>query len=107
MLIDFNNICEKIFNNYRNGQKDTTLKIFSDNQVRIMLGKLESGASIGLHTHEDNSEVVFILQGQCIEFINGIEEHLKLGMCHYCPKGSSHTLINDGDDELIFYAMVY
>ena len=27
-------------------------------------------------------------------------------MCHYCPKGHSHGLFNDGDEDLVFFAVV-
>ena len=33
-------------------------------------------------------------------------EPLTVGSCHYCPKGHSHSLINDGDQDLIFFAIV-
>lgn len=26
--------------------------------------------------------------------------------CHYCRKGQTHTLVNDGTEDIIFYAVV-
>jgi hypothetical protein len=26
--------------------------------------------------------------------------------CHFCPEGHEHTLVNDGDEPLVFYAVV-
>ena len=31
---------------------------------------------------------------------------LKPGDCHYCPKGHSHSLENDGAEDLVFYTVV-
>ena len=38
--------------------------------------------------------------------IDGKEEILTEGDCHYCKKGQTHTLINIGEEDLIFYAVV-
>ena len=35
-----------------------------DKNNKILLGTLEPGASIGLHTHETNSEIIYILSGK-------------------------------------------
>ena len=37
---------------------------------------------------------------------NGVEEELKAGVMHLCPKGSKHTIINTGDDELVMLTIV-
>ena len=34
------------------------------------------------------------------------EEPLKPGDCHYCPKGHAHSLINNSDGDLEFFAVV-
>ena len=31
---------------------------------------------------------------------------LEAGQCHFCPKGHSHSLINEGPEDLVFYATV-
>ena len=28
------------------------------------------------------------------------------GDCHYCPKGHTHSLINNSDEDLVFFAVV-
>jgi len=106
MLIDFDQIEESIIHNYRGGEKDTITKIFTDKYIKVMLGKLEPGASIGRHLHENNSEIVYILRGYGIEIIDDMQEKLNTGMCHYCPKGSTHSLVNNGNEDLVFFAVV-
>ena len=61
---------------------------------------LEPGASIGLHTHQGNSEIIYILSGTGKVLYDGAYETLVPGACHYCPEGHEHSLINDGKDEL-------
>ena len=35
-----------------------------------------------------------------------IEEELKAGVMHICPKDSDHTIINTGDDDLVMLTIV-
>ena len=35
-----------------------------------------------------------------------VDPNWSCGYCHYCKKGSSHTLVNDGEEELVFFAVV-
>ena len=80
--------------------------MFIDADNKIMRGRLIPGASIGLHTHETSSEIIYILSGTGKALYDGGEEALSPGDCHYCPKGHSHSLINDGDADLTFFAVV-
>ena len=51
MIIDFKNMEEQILPNFKGGEKSYAVKKFTDDRNMIMYGRLESGASIGLHTH--------------------------------------------------------
>ncbi len=106
MIIDFKDIEETVFKNFRGGEKETSVRMFNDNINRIMQGKLEPGASIGLHTHEDNSEIIYIIKGCGKILYDNQYANIKAGICHYCPKGHAHSLINDSTDDLIFFAVV-
>ncbi len=106
MLINFDEITENAVNNFKNGEKVFKHKAFSDENNKIMLGRLERGASIGLHTHENNSEIVYILEGKGKVLYDGEYINLQKGDCHYCPMGHEHSLINDKCDELVFFAVV-
>ena len=64
MLIDFSDIEEKPLEHFKGGEGTFFARMFTDPKVKIMRGRLEHGASIGLHTHEGNSEIVFILEGK-------------------------------------------
>lgn len=106
MLIDFQELEEKIIKNFYGGEKSTIAHLFIDEKNKIMLGKLEPQASIGLHTHQTSSEMLYVLQGEGCVLYDGNTERVKKGSCHYCPKGHEHSLINDSNDDLIFFAVV-
>ena len=106
MLIDFPMMEETIFPNFKGGEKENAAKMFFDGKNRIMRGRLIPGASIGMHTHETSSEVIYILSGTASILCDGKPETLTAGQCHYCPKGSTHTMKNNGTDELTFFAVV-
>ena len=106
MLIDFKNIAEEIIPNMRGGEKEVAVRAFNDGSNKIMRGKLIPGASIGLHTHETNSETLYILEGNGKVLYEGEYIPLPTGSCHYCPKGKAHSLINDSEADLRFFAIV-
>jgi mannose-6-phosphate isomerase-like protein (cupin superfamily) len=106
MIIDLSKIPEKEIPNFRGGNKAYNVKLFDDGQVKIMYGRLVPGASIGLHTHETNCEVIYILSGKGKAIYEDNSEEVSAGVCHYCPMGHSHSLINDGNEDLVFFAVV-
>lgn len=106
MLIDFNSIQKKVIPNMRGGEKEAAMRIYADDWCKIIQGKLIPGASIGLHTHENDSETIYILSGTGKVLCDGAYEPLSAGSCHYCPKGHEHSLINDSEEDLCFFALV-
>ncbi len=106
MTIDFNKQKAEIIPNFKGGEKALCAKIFSDNSNKLLHGVLESGATIGMHTHETNSEIIYIISGQGKVLCDGEYEYVEQGMCHYCPKGHSHSLINDSGEDLVFFAVI-
>lgn len=89
-----------------NGEGAVSARMYVDAQGKIMYGELPPGASIGMHTHETSSEIVYVLAGSGAALYDGERETLAPGDCHYCPKGHSHSLINDGDTPMAFFAVV-
>ena len=106
MKIDFKKVEKQVLPKFKGGEKQLVAKMFADEHNRIMKARLVPGASIGMHTHDTSSEIIYVLSGQGRAVCNGSEERLQAGDCHYCPKGFAHTLINDGDDDLVFFAVV-
>lgn len=91
---------------FKGGDGVMMSKMICHNKDKIMRNRLTPGSSIGLHTHEDSSEAIFITSGKGMAICDGVQETLGPGDCTFCPKGSEHTLRNIGDEDLCFYAFV-
>ena len=109
MLIEFDKIEPQIIPHMRGGEKEVQARMYTDPQNKIMRGRLIPGASIGMHTHETSSEIIYVLSGKGKILYDGGCEPLEPGSCHYCPKGHAHSLMNDspeGGEDLRFFAVV-
>jgi len=106
MLIGFDKMQEKHVPHMRGGEKDAYLRAYDDGLCKIVQGRLIPGATVGLHTHEADSETIYILSGTGKVLYDGVYEPLQAGSCHYCPKGHEHSLINDSEDDLCFFAVI-
>ena len=106
MLIKLNEMEEKELKAFYGGEGTLCAKLYTDGQNKILRGRLVPGASVGMHRHETSSEIIFLVAGKAKSICDGEEELLSVGDCHYCPKGSEHCLINAGEEDLIFYAVV-
>lgn len=106
MLIDFNELKEVLFSGLDGGNGDVHAKMLICDNNRIVTSRLEEGAHIGVHTHDTSYEIDYVLRGNGVAFIDDAVELLKSGTCHYCPKGSSHSIHNTGTEELILLTVV-
>ena len=113
MIIDFNKMYLTVLPNFKGGDNEFKANMFFDGTNRAFKGILEPGSSIGIHTHDDSCEVIFILEGNgtVIEKEPGSTaesaEPVAPGDCLYCPKGHTHSLKNTSEQgNLVFYAVV-
>lgn len=106
MIIDFHSMEETVIPHFLDGEGEIRAKMFVDERNRILHGVLEPGCSIGYHAHETSSEIIYVLSGTGVVKVEDGEEPVKAGECHYCPKGHSHSLINNSDGLLEFFAVV-
>ena len=106
MIIRFDEMDLTVLPAFKGGEKEYRAKMFFDGSNRIMKGLLIPGASIGVHTHEDSCEVIFILEGNGSILEEGVKKAVQAGDCLYCPKGGTHSLINDSESDLLFCAVV-
>lgn len=97
---------ELVFPNFKGGEKEIVARMYCDSLNRIMEGRLAPGATIGMHTHDNDSEIMFIRKGRGHVLYDGEKIILKEGDVHYCPKGHTHSLVNDSDSDLEFSAVV-
>lgn len=106
MLLDFATFSSMHLQHFKGGEKEVSAKMFHDDLNRIMYARLEPGASIGLHRHIDNSEIVYALQGEAVVTCDGKTEILKAGQCHYCPKGHEHGMKNESAQDFVCFNVV-
>ena len=64
MIIDFESMDVTILPEFKGGKKEFAANMFFDGTNRIFKGRLIPGASIGMHTHDDSCEVLFVLEGK-------------------------------------------
>lgn len=108
MIIDFLNMTEEAKPNFKGGEKEYNVKMFNTDGNKIMRGRLVPGASIGFHTHEEDQEVIYILEGEgsLVDAEGNVLDKVLPGQATMCPKGESHSLANRSDKDLIFFAVV-
>lgn len=106
MIIDFENMNFDKKTEFYGGKGNFYIRSHKDSMNNIMSDRLEPGASIGYHKHETNSEIIYVIKGRGKVIYDNEEERLEKGQCHYCPKGHFHSLINDSEDDLYFFAVV-
>ena len=113
MIIQFDKMDVTVLPNFKGGEKEFAANMFFDGTNRMFKGRLVPGATIGMHTHEDSCEVIFILEGKGTIVERGPEMEAETvspvaaGDCLYCPKGYTHSLQNTSEEgDLVFYAVV-
>lgn len=106
MLVDFNHINEITIPGMNNGTGMMSAKMYKDEEGKIIPARIHKGGSIGLHKHETSDDINYVLSGQGKAICDGKEEILKTGTCHICKKGSSHSIINTGEEDLVLLTIV-
>ncbi len=106
MVIDFDKITEAHLTNFKGGDGKLDTRNFVDDKMKIMYSTLRPGASTGLHTHNGNSEVVYVVSGVATFHFDDSVEEVRVGQVHYCPMGHSHYMENLTDHDLVYLAIV-
>ena len=106
MILDYTTMETTHIPNFLGGDGTIHAQMRVDELGKILKGVLDPGSSIGWHIHETSSEIIYVLSGAGKVKVEGGEEPVKAGQCHYCPKRSGHALINDSQGPLEFFAVV-
>lgn len=106
MRIDFNELKEYTIPGMNGGTGAVSAKMFMDAAGKIMISRLPVGASIGEHCQETSSETNYVLSGSGEHTCDGVIESMTEGICVYCPKGSTHSIKNTGNDDLVLFTVV-
>lgn len=106
MMIDFNKIQEITLSGMNNGKGKMTAKMYADKWGKLISCSIHAGGSIGLHSHNTSDDINYVISGIGKAICDGEEEQLKAGCCHICKKGSEHTIINTGNEDLVLLTVV-
>lgn len=105
-MINFNEIKETEISGLNGGNGITKANMFMDTNIKIMKSVLGKGCSIGEHIHKTSSEIIYIISGTAKCTLDGKEEIVHEGECHYCPKGSTHSIANVTNEDLVMFDVV-
>lgn len=106
MLINFDQQQERKMPGMNDGTGEMSAKMFMDDNGKIIPCRIHIGGSIGMHSHPTSDDINFIISGNGKAVCDGVEELLAAGNCHICKKGSSHSIINTGNEDLELFTVV-
>lgn len=106
MLIDFNEVKELKIPGMNGGTGEMTARMYRDDYRKIIPCRIHAGGSIGLHRHETSDDINYVISGFGKAVCDGKEEELRAGSCHMCQKGSEHSIVNTGDEDLVLLTVV-
>lgn len=67
---------------------------------------IEPGCTLGYHEHHGESETYYILSGQGDYDDNGTVRPVKAGDVTFTSDGQGHALVNTGNEDLVFMALI-
>ncbi|MDR2604218.1 MAG: cupin domain-containing protein [Desulfovibrio sp.] len=97
---------------FKDGKGQVFMEHFLDLHKSNGAGRLFSkvviapGSSIGLHKHEGDCEVFYLLKGEALVTDNGAPVKLGPGDVAFCRDGETHGIENSGSDDLEFIAVI-
>ena len=109
MKLSFDNIPKEKVENMRGGLGAVYLQKLTptpEHTKMYALITIPSGASIGVHTHTDDEEVITCIKGNGKLIIDGKENEFKPFDISLCKSGRNHSVLNDSEDDLVLLAVV-
>lgn len=105
MKVDFAGLHEVVVPHLYQGNGEVSAKMAVTPTGKYMYATIATGNSIGMHTHETSVDVNYIISGTGYAVCDGEKETLCAGVCHVCPVGSSHSIVNDGEEPLVLFTV--
>lgn len=106
MIEVLNALEETALDNFNGGKGTVYAKIKYSENNKVLIIRIPSGSSIGMHKHNGSQETIFILSGSGKIICDGTEEQVSEGCVHICRNGSSHSIENNGNHDLILFGSV-
>ena len=66
----------------------------------------DPGDSIGVHAHDNDAEVYYMLEGSATIIDDGVETVLNPGDAQFCADGHTHGIYNHTDKDAAFLAII-
>lgn len=95
--------------NMRGGEGSVFIERYSKLPVNCkMYARLTvlPNSSIGVHTHVDDEEIVYVLSGNGQVLIDGKLFPLETGSVNITKKGENHSIINNSKEPLMLLAVI-
>jgi mannose-6-phosphate isomerase-like protein (cupin superfamily) len=106
VLVNFNKTEEALIRGMHGGMGEISAKIYVNEKGKIISCSLRPGSSIGKHRHNTSDDISYGMSGEGVAVCDGREEHLTAGCCHVCPRGSEHSIVNTGNEDLVIFKMM-
>ena len=107
MILDFDTMAANAVPHFKGGEGQAVVRKFDDPRMGAVVHlTLPVGASIGLHTHTGNCEIIHVLSGSGVCHDDGTDVPLTAGMTHYCPEGHTHGIDNTGAEPLVLLGIL-
>lgn len=106
MLVDFTQMDTVTIPGMNGGTGQMTSAIVMQDWGKVIWCAIHPGGSIGAHEHPTSVDINYVISGTGTATCDRAVEELHPGACHICPQGSSHTIVNTGDDDLVLLAVV-
>ena len=107
MIINYQNIPKVKIDNMRGGEGFVYIqKLTTENYLMARI-TIPQFSSIGLHTHVDDNEYIYVEKGRGECLINDKWLPLNKGNSYLTSKGSSHSIRNNFCEDLIIIAYIY
>lgn len=107
MLINFDDIPEQDLHEFKGGTGTFFARMAPDEKGNnIILGRLEPGSGLGLHTHTGNCEIIYVIKGTGTVEYDGQTFEIHAGQCHYCPEGHEHRFMNKSNEPVEIFAVI-
>ncbi len=103
---------EKVVHELFQGKGDIAIcDIATSNMMRsrnrcFIIIRLKQGDSLGVHRHEQECEIYYVMQGRGWYRDNEQEYEIQAGEAVICQDGDSHGISNNEKEELVFIALV-
>ena len=106
MRIDFNQQESMTIPGMSGGKGALSARMFNNDAYRIIPTAIHPNSSIGSHVQESGDDLNYVISGTGVAVCDGAEEALEPGVMHICPQGSTHSIRNTGDEDLVLLTIV-